>query len=364
MNYHGLTKKFQINRPLDEFEIQHQLRVNESSFDKPWGSSYVIKMNSTYLECVDKFFLDKGIISGGGVVLVAILIIFYLGTLSIIADRWQGVMRSKEDLYFMIYLTLLWGGAVIYICFFLRNEMFRYTHYPIRFNRKNRMVYVTRLDGTVMAESWDKLFFTEGECGGKFAGFGETRDIRGHRLAEDGKTVLETFALPHYSDVRAYHRFAVWEFIRRYMEEGPEQLMRRVPMVNDVADRRERFWAGFMHHYEFIQVHSGEFFALLSSPVLLLHAVGRWLAILTSKIPVWSAEVEAACQIDPNDPYVIDRDHPPKETDRLGNERLMTDTQKTDAQKAAEHQERAQAILKANDEYQRRRREEEDGLRK
>jgi hypothetical protein len=350
---HGLIKKFILNRWLNDFELQHQLRQDEPKPDKPWGLRTVIKMNSTYLECVDKFFGEKGILSAVGLTGAGAFIIGFLSFVSITIGRWSSRTPEmhSENINFLIFDFVLCSGAVIFSWWFLlRHELFRRTHYPIRFNRKTRMVYVTRLDGTVMAESWDKLFFTEGDCNGRY---GELRDIRGHRLAKDGRTVLETFALPHYSYVSAPYRFVVWEFIRRYMEDGPEELMRRVPMVNDVTDRRECFFAGCGHQYSSMESNVGSTFALLLSPVVLWFAIGRWAAMLTCKIPRWPAEVEAQCQIDPDDPYVIDRDHPPKIVDTFGNEDFLTDEQKMQMRDR-----RIQAIHKANEEYQRRRRGE------
>lgn len=36
---------------------------------------------------------------------------------------------------------------------------FRFTHFPIRFNCKNRMVYVFRRNGTVLTVPWATAFF-------------------------------------------------------------------------------------------------------------------------------------------------------------------------------------------------------------
>ena len=319
MDYYGLVNKFKLNRPLNVFEACHRLHPSKSVFDKPWGARSVIKMNSTYLECVDKFFEDKGVMSTvglysmGAFIIAGIILIF--PTINDLPDHTPE--KKTEALYFIAFMAFIVTAVVTSSCFFLRKEFFRLTHYPIRFNRKNRMVYVFLLNGTVMAESWDKLFFTEGECGGRLIGYGEIRDVRVHRLAEDGETVLDTFALPEFSDVSYTYRFAFWEFVRRYMEEGPEKLMCRVPMINDVADRRETFLAGWNRHHIAAVTNTSLWFACLFSPLTFLFATSRWLAVRTCKIPVWPTEVEAACQVDPKDPYIIDRDHPPVAVDRM-----------------------------------------------
>jgi len=310
MDFHGLLTKFEVNRPLLNWEISRQLHLSQPKMDKPWGQLSVIKMNSTYLECVDKFYADKGMMSAFGLTASAIVISAMIAITIIIIGNWPDSTPEvrRESIYALIFVLIICSGAHLLFRYMFNKELFRFTHYPIRFNRKNRMVYVTRLDGTVMAESWDRLFFTEGTGNG-------TRDVRGHRLAEDGVTVLETFALPLYGNEKRGYRFAFWEFARRYMEEGPEKLMTRVKWTVDISDRRESFWQGFQFHYLDAASVLGAG-AVFLFPVILWYAIGRWIAMHTSKIPVWPAEVEAACQIEPNDPYLVDREHLPPPMDK------------------------------------------------
>jgi len=312
MDFYGLLKKFKINRPLTEWEVRRQLHPHKSETRDPWGQVSVIKMNSTYLECVDKFFKEKGVISALGITALALIIWALLGSTTIIASRETGstLDTQRAVIRHLIIMSAITLPVIIFFVYMLSKELFRYTHYPIRFNRKNRMVYVTRLDGMVMAESWDKIFFAEGDCGKD-----GVRDIRGHFLAEDGITVLATFALPVYGHVSASYRFSFWEFVRRYMEEGPEKLMTRVEWTVNVSERRESFAKSFGVHYLDAESGMGAA-AFLLFPMILWYAIGRWIANHTSRIPRWPAEVEAECQIEPNDPYLIDRDHPPPPMDK------------------------------------------------
>ena len=63
-------------------------------------------------------------------------------------------------------------------------------------------------------------------------------------------------------------------------------------------------------------------------PVDLVYSLGRWIANITSKIPQWLEEVERECQIDPDDPYIRDRDN------------LATQEEFRDAQERREERER------------------------
>jgi hypothetical protein len=63
MDYVGLTSKYKVDRPLTGKETDNHLLRSEPSRSKPLYQKRVIRMNSTYLECVDKFFIKKGFMS-------------------------------------------------------------------------------------------------------------------------------------------------------------------------------------------------------------------------------------------------------------------------------------------------------------
>jgi len=178
MDYDGLLPKFPVNRPLGDWELSHRLRQGKPARVVPWQQFSLIRMNSTYLECVDKFFEARGMLTAAGLFCVAIS----LGMLAIPIDIvFRMLTMPPEDQrggVLLMAFGLLLFVPTLYFClrFMFFKEAFRYTHYPMRFNRKNRMVYVTRFDGTVMAEPWDRLFFALGDIG-KGA-----HDIRMHRL--------------------------------------------------------------------------------------------------------------------------------------------------------------------------------------
>jgi hypothetical protein len=303
MNNIGLIQKFPVNRLLNEREIAHRLFVDKPSPSKPWYQISVIRMNSTYLECVDKFFQNKGMLSTGSITAFIMLSIFALAILSLPFTDWD-VVTQKRAIAMIVFSSAAFIGIAIFWFGLFRYEFRRFTHYPMRFNRKNRKVYVTRLDGTVMIESWDKLFF---EVVPLHKGT-DLSDIRGHRLAEDGRTVLETFALAFYGEKRNKNMYCQWEFIRRYMEEGPQAFMDDIEIIMDVADRRETFWNGYSRLAAEDGARGG-IEEIIFFPVNFWYSLGRWVAMQSSKIPVWPPEVEAECQIDPDDPYIRDRDN-------------------------------------------------------
>jgi len=238
--------------------------------------------------------------------------------------KWPNMAPEKQKEAGLAALGMILISVIVLFFFFrflLIKESFCYTHYPMRFNRKNRMVYVWRFDGTVMAEPWDRLFFALGDCGGGIydirmhrldaAGDGlaalETRDLM-HRLSTGKVDVLETYALAHYTDKDDPDLLAQWEFIRQYMENGPAPFMDDITLAFDVAERRETPLAGFRRIHA-SSVSKMGILGYLSLPVDLVYSVGRCFANLTSKVPRWPEEVERECQIAPNDPYIRDKDN-------------------------------------------------------
>src|SRR5699024_5438726 len=102
--------------------------------------------------------------------------------------------------------------------FFIKVEFFTYTHWPVRFNRKNRMVYVFKHNGPggVLRVPFDEVYFHLGKSPGT-----SNNDLRGEVL--DGDIVVDTFAAGTAVGDK-WMMANIWEFVLRYMEWGPESL--------------------------------------------------------------------------------------------------------------------------------------------
>ncbi len=188
-------------------------------------------------------------------------------------------------------------------------EWFRYTHYPIRLNRRNRKVYVFRGDGTVLKASWDDVYFAL-RVNAQAAGI-RTLGICGLVL-KDPETVEEMFVFGYASSSKE-NCLRHWEFIRRYMEEGPRSVLNApgLDLYLPIADKRETLYQGW------IQLVSHDawnpVFKWVMFPFHVLFFIGRLVYRATSKVPKWPADVEAECRIEPGDPYVRDSSLNPPE---------------------------------------------------
>lgn len=192
----------------------------------------------------------------------------------------------------LLTTTFLIAAVSFFWRLILRKDFFTHTYYPVRFNRKTRQIYIFRdkRDGGVLTMPWDKGFFHIGQ------GLRDKRllDLRCHVL--DGKTVKDTFVTGMYY-LQKEQVQQLWEFVRRYMDEGIESL------------GQVEVWTSPAPTWKNCRIMVGVTFGGLSglgailwplaAPVILT----RWLVMKSCKSPQWPAEIEAACRIEPNDPH-------------------------------------------------------------
>ncbi|UUR73820.1 DUF6708 domain-containing protein [Enterobacter asburiae] len=303
MDYYGLFPKFKLNRELNDEEIKHQLKQHQVT--KLDGQSVVpdmkvITLNSHYLELVDKYFSAKGFLSLIAAFVFFSASLFYLAVLldTVPYLRW---MFSKNEKSLLIF-TLMLIPAILFSFKLLKTEWFAWTHYPVRFDRKNRLVHVFRLNGSTYSVPWDSVFFTTGLSHRKDAN--KDYYISGHVLADDNETVIDTFCLPAtHSDRKQLERH--WEFVRRYMEEGPESVIGVVDFCLPIAKKRESYRFGLL--YLLSGFNGAPLFLFPFLFVLaIIFSVPRYLAMVTSRVPVWPESIESLCRVVKDDPYRVD----------------------------------------------------------
>ena len=303
MDYYGLLPGFKVNRKLTRDEETYNLKqIDKIELDvmqlTPDGK--VISMSSNYLELVDKFYSSKGVVAFVGVLSLPAFLFLSLSILHTVIFEygWSGVGVSYP--YLLLLIPLLGTNVLTYIMF--KSEFFAWTHYPIRFDRNNKMVHFFRTDGTICSVPWDKIFFTSGLSHRK--DFNKDYYISGHILADDNETVIDTFCLPATSsDRKELERH--WEFVRRYMEEGPESVVHAVKECLPIAGKREGYQFGLII---LISAHSGAPIILfpLIFTLSFIFSIPRYIAMVTSKIPVWPKSIEEQCTALENDPYAVD----------------------------------------------------------
>ena len=315
MDFLGLIGSYPKQRLLTDLERDHWLDQKRRLNVEPHYQLSVIRSNSSYLESVDKWFAWKGLLTAVGSIIACI---FVYGTFAVGLQS-DGIPWNKmaaEDKFaqiifsmaiFLLSFPLIWLGIWL-----IKKESFAYTHYPIRFNYRSRLVHVFRTDGTTVSAPWEQVFFTLGHL----KQWNEW-EVRGHILEPDRVTVRETFALSYVGSLNATDADpgtmeyssedfvrAHWEFVRRFMEDGPESVLSQVRFCMPVDGRRESFRVG-----------AARVFANFASAPIVLYwmmfpfcsivSVFRWIAMRTSKVPQWPKDIEDDCEVDRNDPYAI-----------------------------------------------------------
>lgn len=301
MDFLGLYLKFPISRSLTSLERSRQLKQGVRLSVEPEYMWTVIRSNSTYLEVADKFHVWKGFATSflSTLIVVCLLVIGFIAV-DAIQTRDQ---PDGQPLWFFLFTTGMFGTLMAILIWLIRKESFAYTHYPIRFNRVTRMVHVFRLDGTVLSIKWSEVHFCLVSAGQGFW------NLVGHVLDADGKTVRETFPLPMItggSDVQLDGLRGYWEFVRRYMEEGPKDAAQRVEVLLPIAEQRDTVARGFQRLY--MEGAGNPISAVFYAVLAAFAAPGRWFAMRTSKIPTWPADIDAECAVTPGDPYAIEGD--------------------------------------------------------
>ncbi|WNN43189.1 DUF6708 domain-containing protein [Winslowiella toletana] len=309
MDYYGLFPKFKFNRPLKPDEKKNQLKQNEKidlDGQSVMPDVKVIAMNSHCLELVDKYYSAKGFMSLLAAPVVIMLTATFLATSYSFFFVYGWGRLSGVVLNFLSLLVII--SMDIFMFKVLKAEWFAWTHYPIRFDRINRQVHFFRLDGTIRSVPWEKVFFTSGLSHRK--DFNKDYYISGHILADDNETVIDTFCLPSTdSDRKQLERH--WEFVRRYMEEGPASVAPAVNFCLPIAGKREGYQFGLLYSLYLFNGAPMFLFPLLFALSFIL-SIPRYIAMVTSKVPVWPENIEAQCAAAVDDPYAIDASSNPK----------------------------------------------------
>ncbi|XLZ68626.1 DUF6708 domain-containing protein [Massilia sp. SR12] len=299
------SKAFKVNRSLQIEEQTNELKKNYKleNFDDtvPHYQLSVIQQNGTFVEITDRDYAVRGVFTAMGLLITLGMMWFWASITFDTISRWDSIEEHNkqgmaENLVIAAAIAI---GFISFSLYGLLREAFRYTHFPIRLNRKNRKVYIWRRNGEALCTPWDKTFFYV-RCY-KNSGV-KMWDIVGHVLSDDGQTVIDSFTLSSYTSSDPIDLQLHWEYFRRYMEDGPEQPHKMLRICLPLAKRRETWWEGFMRLN--LLMHGSVIMQLMMLPFNLPASLGRLIAMRTSKIPRWPDWVEQECMVAKDDPYV------------------------------------------------------------
>ncbi len=289
-------------RAIDELERGKStfLSVSRKASETPCSDGSLYELNNTYIE------VSAGESQGrrGWITYLTLAIIYFMvcfvGAVMLRNSVWLtgvhhslGSPASAEDYVLAVLMVLLVGVVTFvilkYVRHFIRLENFVQRRMLIRFNRVTRQVYLHRPEfaGGITVLDWEQVA-VDLDVEEEVSNVGEKLT-----LYWGGKVPV----LPHVHLVHVGKRadgtsdiVNLWEFIRRYMEEGPEsvpapkKLLGKVPwpwlsVMTSLSFFRPGWRAGLRWQVVFV--------VTLASPVLALHSVGHWISLLLCWEPRW-----------------------------------------------------------------------------
>lgn len=199
--------------------------------------------------------------------------------------------------------TGLWGGMNYYLWKYtwrwFRVELFTQRHLIARFNRETRQVYINRPSyaGGIVTLPWEAVVPAINPEDPDFMGLGGFL-LLAFPSEHTGAGYDETLMLgrPMHGNRELV---GFWEFIRRYMEEGPQsvpkpkRLLTLRPTPIEPIRATLRFMSGFWRN-------GGKVAMLITgtllSPLIVLHALCHWISLLLCWAPRWPKEIQEAGQ--------------------------------------------------------------------
>ncbi|MCU1722049.1 DUF6708 domain-containing protein [Pseudomonas sp. 5P_5.1_Bac1] len=279
-------------------------RVSEA----PCADGSIYEFNETYIEIMAGESQERR----GVITYLTVFTIYLLCTLSGDAALdntvwFTGVYYWGKDAATVgDYVFAAFTGALTVGCFyvviryariFINLENFVQRRMLIRFNRVTRQVYLHRpqFAGGITVLDWEKVIVDAGV---------------GHEEGAHTGTKLILLWEPSTPDHPYLHMVFVgkrvdgtsdmvnlWEFIRRYMEEGPQS----VPAPKKLLGKVPWPWLSVMAPLSFFRPlwRAGMRWQVacivaLTSPALALHAVGHWISLLLCWEPRWPRIIREA----------------------------------------------------------------------
>jgi hypothetical protein len=296
----GWYPQFSKNRPLTSQEEKDHLPFGCKQDVIPEDGVGLIHFNSTCMEFVDRGFKLKG---------MSATLAFLFCELIVLGAFFGGIFLAREstqEFSITTYFILAAGeGTFLFLAYFvwrnlLRFDLFAYTHNPIRFNRKTGKIHVFRHNGPggVLSVPW-------GDSGLYFhIGHGMQnkvlRDLRCH-LLDASQSVQDTFTVGHSTDedLRIVEQ---WEFIRRYMEQGPAHVVDD-PLDGMITLSLKPSWKNC---YMWVCFALGQSLFPMRHVLFPLYGaltLTRWLSFKTCKEPVWPTDIQTEGAMEPGDPH-------------------------------------------------------------
>jgi hypothetical protein len=313
LDYDELARE--ADQQIEDGENKAPIRVTHSVSRKVSDNESLYAYNSTYIDVRTPNDEKRGLItiisgSGGTMILYMLGIVLYYA----IRDSSAGYKGDYIPLVLIDYL-FLWTMPVLavgvlylyvkYVFPYLRLEVFTARRLIVRFNRVTRKIYLLRPKhiGGIVALDWDtaevcidpKMSELDGTGGFVMLGWDkETHSVRDAdgNLKDDIEITFVGKTTRNGSELLAF-----WEYIRRYMEEGPEAAPPPKKLIGKFPWPWRSLMAVWRLDSRFIRTPELWLFVLAYSlllPLILLHALGHWISLLLCYEPKFPKAIAEA----------------------------------------------------------------------
>jgi hypothetical protein len=309
MAWDGIIR-IKLSRPLTDDEKSRQLKVDIAAAVTPNDNFSVFEKNEVFLEASNAQYHERGMLTYGGIFAVP-LCLFGIATITHMMLNVPDAIRKNGEM-----AAGLIGLGVIGLCVVLllgavlwglHTEWFTWTRLPVRFNRRTRMVHAFRGAGAkgVISVPWDKAFFFVEPRGKEVVSRTNSYNIRCHVL-DERQYVVQSFSVgksvasfrddsttqgAEIADILS----AEFEYIRRYMENGPYDVPSPEYIPTEVSlSNSMKIWMRSDKRL----LRSGNPLAMLVlafSPFAALTGLLHYIGQLSCREPVWPEDIEREC---------------------------------------------------------------------
>ena len=278
-----------------------------------------VKMNSTYIECVNNSFFLRGnsyfnllaVLSLG----VPIILLLWVFTFYVNIIKYDHNFFSFIIIFSPMHILFSFIFYIFYKGYqnFKKYEKLGYNYYPIRFNRINQKVYVYDVSGQIFTDDWNKIdFILNSRLGGYEGTFWEVKGF----IKDNNGLIVYTFAFA-LSKNKKQETLEIWEFIKEYMNNGPEKLYfnkKVAGVIHRLPSEKLSYCLNIEVHPESLETskeivaldYQSEIRSFYSRAMIKILGNTRNKFIRADKQPKWPQKVENECQVDATDPYVVD----------------------------------------------------------
>lgn len=302
-----LNQSFEIGRPNKHSLTRlYEINLKALKVDQIFPHRLVIRFNSTYVEMIDCWEAIRGRATGLAIPMWTVCLAGLVFCLYA-----SGVVLFKEKILLsLLFFAFSIGlGYMIYIYYRIaRYDLFGYTHYPIRFNRKTQKVYAfSPQQNKIIQLNWADLRFS-------VVIKNDEMELRASKVNQDN--LVEDEVILPYQILKSKPELVEQHlaFLKAYMEaDDLERIDQSITAFHDIYNRKESIRESFERlymQYDIQELTSSErpehpriIFVAFGSLLWMSQFITKRLALFFSKIPQWPADIEQECQIEKNDPY-------------------------------------------------------------